>query len=721
MDNDSTKNVSAGTDDLGIVFNAPHTDTPEAVEVPQDAPAPAPIREKKNSNLSNRDDVFDVTRAFSSEHGGGGAVISDRRHHRASIKENLKSAFAEWMGNTQATIDRALEVTAPKAVKEEPMVAMGSSRTEVVREAAEHATIAPQDDHETVLKQFHTYQNDVDRVNRTQEVIIKNPVPKIIKSSWTYTQNEPKKEVSPLQMPDLRSAMVAPVVSPKSKPTDTPISHTTPPQPEIKKSSERGASSSFSSITHSEAHASQNRSFPKGSTVPPTISQVITPHNKVATIHDVIQAPTPQERDPLVQVPNIPTKTTVTKLPVSVTNTPSNVVPKSPQTPPDNLPVATSLTKEEVVGSWTHVIEDAPKIEVITDMNVPQENMPIAKTPPEIIPVKSSEHIPTPPLSNEKAVVTQTSVSPTIAINSATTFATGAHSSPREILHSAEKGRTSSQSTISVRPPTTSNDLRRPIVHTSEVKPTRDSVPAPQKQRPSVSQSSWVPVIPSIYLFSGVGIVAFVLLIGVGAYSGFFSTTENSSSETNIPTSFGTILPTSFFTVAHIVNEPLTTDKGTFFATVQKHIEQNIASDVQVRPTITENKSIRGATTQEFFTMLDIPLSYALIKSLDPTFMFGGIHTTKQEPYLIIRSYNFEELFAGLLSWEGTMQGDFAPIFGIQKSPTAPFVDAVQNNKSTRILYDASGNEVLLYSFINHNTVVITTSGEALSAIIGKF
>ncbi len=712
MDNDLTKKVTTETDDLGIVFNAPHTDTSKAEGVSQGAPSPKQIREQKNSNLSNRDDVFDVTKAFSSAHGGEGSVISDRRHHRASITDNLKSAFSEWMGNTQAAIDRVMETRAPKIVKEEPTVAMGSSRTEIVREAAEHATIAPQDDHETVLKQFHTYKNDVDRIKGIQEVIVKNVSPKVIKSSWAHTENEPKKDAGPLQMPDLRSTMIAPVVSPKSISVDPSVLHTNTAKPPIKETSEQRPSANFSSITHSEAHVSQNRPIPKGSIIPPTISQVITPQNKITTNTHTIDS-APQEKKSLEQTKKISSETTVTTSIDHATTT--------PQIPADSLPIATSLTKEEVVGSWTHVIENTPEVVVATPDSVPQENISTVPTPPKPKEVPFTVSRPTAPLLKEEVAVQKTFVPPSTTVHSPSSFATEARNSVKEIQKSVEQTHTPSQSIISVQSPTTSRESRRTIVHTNEVKLTQAPTPPSSNKSLAVPHPSWVPANPSIYLFGGVGVVVLVLLIAGSAYFGFFGPTKNSSSETSIPTSFGTILPTSFFTVAHIVNEPLTADKEAFLVSVQKHIEQNIASDVQVRPTITENKSVRGATTQEFFTLLDTPLSYTLIKSLDPTFMLGGVQTTKQEPYLIIRSYNFEELFAGLLSWEGTMQSDFAPVFGVQKSPITPFVDAVQNNKSTRILYDANGNEVLLYSFVNHNTVVITTSGEALSALIGKF
>ena len=70
------------------------------------------------------------------------------------------------------------------------------------------------------------------------------------------------------------------------------------------------------------------------------------------------------------------------------------------------------------------------------------------------------------------------------------------------------------------------------------------------------------------------------------------------------------------------------------------------------------------------------------------------------------------------LNWDTKIITDFSPLFGTPPQTNIRFTDAVRNNSATRILYDSTKNEILLYSFINQNTVVITTSSEALTKII---
>ena len=208
------------------------------------------------------------------------------------------------------------------------------------------------------------------------------------------------------------------------------------------------------------------------------------------------------------------------------------------------------------------------------------------------------------------------------------------------------------------------------------------------------------------------GVVLGVILIasGIGIYVSFFK---------SAPTQTYSI--TSFFSVDTPVGIPLTEDRTAFHSVFTEQLSASGGRSVQVYPTLKEGESLRPATSKEFFATLAMHLPRTLENALDNGFMIGGITTTSPEPFLIIHSYNFDGLFAGLLQWEDTMPEDLSPLFGEPMATSTHFTDAVQNNKSTRILYDTAGNEVLLYSFISQDVVIITTSGESLSALIEKF
>jgi hypothetical protein len=214
------------------------------------------------------------------------------------------------------------------------------------------------------------------------------------------------------------------------------------------------------------------------------------------------------------------------------------------------------------------------------------------------------------------------------------------------------------------------------------------------------------------------GILAFVAIVGVtlavvlSIYFKVFAPNEDIQTEIlTIP---------SFFTTESQTGVPLTGEPKAFLNTLNETLMQTSGAR-QLYPTQKEGEGFRIATAPEVLTFLETHVAQKTIRALDNNIMIGSITTTKNEPFIILRSYNFDTLFSGLLLWEEYMYEDLAPLFGTEPMNAPRFKDAVRDNTSTRILYDANGAEVMLYSFINQNTVVITSSGDALAEIIKRF
>ena len=76
-----------------------------------------------------------------------------------------------------------------------------------------------------------------------------------------------------------------------------------------------------------------------------------------------------------------------------------------------------------------------------------------------------------------------------------------------------------------------------------------------------------------------------------------------------------------------------------------------------------------------------------------------------------------------MLSWEPTMPSDVSAFFQIQPAQWSEgsFHDKLIKNKNVREFTDNSGNVLLLYSFIDNNTLVIAQSEAALGEIITRF
>jgi hypothetical protein len=135
--------------------------------------------------------------------------------------------------------------------------------------------------------------------------------------------------------------------------------------------------------------------------------------------------------------------------------------------------------------------------------------------------------------------------------------------------------------------------------------------------------------------------------------------------------------------------------------------------------------------TDTFLRALDLHAPDSLLRSFQPTFVFGVHVFDGNEPFFLFKTNFFENAFAGMLAWEPAMSEDLAPLFGPKVVPlfslTAPitasstsadiayedigvFNDVVIRNKDTRVLRDENGEIVLLYSFLDQETLLITTN-----------
>ena len=208
----------------------------------------------------------------------------------------------------------------------------------------------------------------------------------------------------------------------------------------------------------------------------------------------------------------------------------------------------------------------------------------------------------------------------------------------------------------------------------------------------------------------GIIIVGFALALFASMYFNIFE--KKKTLETSPAVSPAIIETSQKFEI------PLGDTKEVFLNTLTSKIGEAPSGLIEFYPTISNETNVRSATSREIFSFLTTHLDTKTFRALDETLMIGSVTTNKNEPFIMMRTNNFDTLFAGMLSWETYIITDFSPLFGTPPKTTIRFTDAIRNNSATRILYDDTKNEILLYSFINQNTVVITTSSEALTKII---
>lgn len=646
MNSDPTTTPKPSTEQMGITFNEIHSDEPhEEFSVKQTT-----VEQKyvpKKSHLANQSEVFNVSKAFESDHVESGTIVSDRRKRRATFGDNLRAAFSEWWGGVEGKIIDTTESLQALQKNDTVTVAKAESRADVIKKAATNTTLAPQDDHHIVVEKIRTYKQDVAKVTGTPLIIKKETEEK--KSEWTHTTEAKTELVSTeahapqiIAMPDLRSTMIAPEIEqvvPYSSQT-----HDTNHQHEFEEK-----------VQSIEEWYKKNPSLQKVSTIH-TI-EVPQKNNVSVSRTPVLIAPEVAKSAPIENTRIVPLAVAHKEMPrIQVPTPPVSQEVKSTQAPaPRTIPPL--VWHEEVLPSevQTESVKQTPSISLPTQDT--------KRIPPEtrVVPIPSTPfHATFPPPTNPKENQKETSLKQSVTIPKVTQEKT-----PR----------------------------------TEEVRPYTS---APKNESLFV-YARWI-------ILFGIVVIGFVLAVFASMHFNIFE--KKKTSETSLAVYPAIIETSQKFEI------PLENTKEVFLNTLTSKVRGAPSGLIQFYPTISSETNVRSATSREIFSFLKTRLDEKTFRALDETLMIGSVTTNKNEPFVIMRTNNFDTLFVGMLSWETYIITDFSPLFGTPPQTTIRFADAIRNNNATRILYDGTKNEILLYSFINQNTVVITTSSEALAKIM---
>lgn len=142
---------------------------------------------------------------------------------------------------------------------------------------------------------------------------------------------------------------------------------------------------------------------------------------------------------------------------------------------------------------------------------------------------------------------------------------------------------------------------------------------------------------------------------------------------------------------------------------------------------------------QSFFTLISPNMPPALLRTIRPTYLLG-VHVYKNnEPLLILSVDSYEQAYAGMIAWEPYLKQDLAPLFntvaathipeeGLASTTPSPdtrfiqtgFTDSIVENHDARVIQNTVGDITLLWTFLDRNTLVITTDTTAVREIISR-
>lgn len=147
--------------------------------------------------------------------------------------------------------------------------------------------------------------------------------------------------------------------------------------------------------------------------------------------------------------------------------------------------------------------------------------------------------------------------------------------------------------------------------------------------------------------------------------------------------------------------------------------------------------------TQTFLNAMKTQIPPSLARAFGPTFMFGIYQMGNSPvPFLLIRLESFDRSYDGMLSWEKTMFEDIGPLFTSSILPvqettsnngssttkilqfntsySSGFFDETVRNKDVRVLENNRGETLLVYSFLDKETLLITSQSALLKELVDK-
>lgn len=223
--------------------------------------------------------------------------------------------------------------------------------------------------------------------------------------------------------------------------------------------------------------------------------------------------------------------------------------------------------------------------------------------------------------------------------------------------------------------------------------------------------------------------IMMAVIIALGGFGFFWYVQENVGED------IAAVRVPTFMTVDAQKPVPFSTNRAQLLDTLLQEVRVAGSGITQLYPGYTDGQTGKpgnsAVTTTDFMYVLEPRAPGSFIRNLSDEMMFGAYNAT--DPFFILKTKQFDTAFAGMLDWEPYISVDLTPLFGTPVSRTqdltvrtvdqtraAHFADDTIQNMDVRVLYDETGVERLLYAFPDKETLLITTSSSALTALIDK-
>jgi len=247
-------------------------------------------------------------------------------------------------------------------------------------------------------------------------------------------------------------------------------------------------------------------------------------------------------------------------------------------------------------------------------------------------------------------------------------------------------------------------------------------------------------VISIILVLAGAGVAAYAVFLAPSSKPLAPSTNTTSTSGQNKPAV--TSIKTEERAVIVINNKSVDDIKKAILKEKENEIDAGSIREIVI--SAQSGDATQKINTEGWFAALGTRAPQQLVRALGDDYTFGFYSTNPHDTFAIFEVKSFDNAFAAMLTWEGFIEDDIVKLFE-RKYPTDPaaattttatstktasssssvftannFIDRVYFNKDTRVLLDEKGRVRLLYSFIDPNTLVISSSETTFKEIIDR-
>jgi hypothetical protein len=218
-------------------------------------------------------------------------------------------------------------------------------------------------------------------------------------------------------------------------------------------------------------------------------------------------------------------------------------------------------------------------------------------------------------------------------------------------------------------------------------------------------------------------ILASLALLGGGAVVGYYLYSQSPLSMPapvmTEPKESVSLVPSDSQTIVNIDNLTASAILSRIKAEASKPQKAGTVKEISV--TRTEGGVPAPVSASEMAGAVNMPVPDIILRTLEPMWMLGVYAggSGANSAFVVVTTNLFQNAFAGMLGWEGTMTNDLAPYIGTS-TPNGQFKDEIVKNKDVRAFVAADGSTLFLYSFVDNSTLVFSGSNAALAEAISR-